>query len=122
MVTSGRGSSAFAAGEAAVQQLVGSDFIDALAELPDTTPGVIYTALYTPSDAVATPPETSMLESVGGADVANVDVEAVCGGPVSHTDLVHDPEIAGLIHWGLSRAEGDHVAGPGHCWGDERRS
>lgn len=109
------GSSAAVVGESTPQQLVGSEFITGLDELPDTTPGIIYTVLYTPSDTWATPVTTSMLESVDGADVVNVDVEAVCGVPVSHGDLARGSIAAGLIHWGLTRAEGDHEVGPEHC-------
>ncbi|WP_244428991.1 esterase/lipase family protein [Corynebacterium halotolerans] len=109
------GSSAFAAGAAATQQLVGSETVTALEQLPDTAPDVIYTALYTPSDTVATPNSTSMLESVDGADVVNVDVEAACDITVSHQDMVRSPEVAGLIHWGLTRAEGDHAVGAEQC-------
>ncbi|AGF73745.1 esterase/lipase family protein [Corynebacterium halotolerans] len=108
-------SSAAIVGESALQQLAGSEYITGVGELPDTTPGIIYTALYTPSDTTATPYTTSLLESVDGADVANIDVEATCGVPVSHGDLARSPVVAGLVRWGLTRAEGEHAADAEQC-------
>ncbi|HKM25188.1 MAG TPA: alpha/beta fold hydrolase [Corynebacterium sp.] len=102
------GSSTFLAGEAAVQQLWHSEFVDWLNGFPDAAPGVTYTALYTASDTIATPNETSMIDpGTSGADVVNVEVESACLHPVSHGGLVTDPVPIGLVVWGLTRAEGD---------------
>ncbi len=120
VVEAAPGSSDALVGESTPQQLAGSEFITALGQLPDTTPGIIYTVLYTPSDTWATPFTTSLLESVDGADVVNVDVEATCGAPVSHGDLARGAAAAGLIHWGLTRAEGDHAVDAGRCGVDKR--
>jgi len=119
------GSSTFLAGEAAVQQLRHSEFVDWLNGFPDAAPGVTYTALYTASDTIATPNETSMIDpGASGADVVNVEVESTCLHPVSHGGLVTDPVPIGLVVWGLTRAEGDSspVCGrpesdPGHAAG-----
>lgn len=70
------------AGKAGVQQLVGSELIDRLNKLPDTDKRVQYTNLYSSADTTATPNKTSMLESVDGADVANVEVGAACKLPI----------------------------------------
>lgn len=109
------GSSQRMLGASTLEQRQDSEFIAWLSGVPDTTPGVVYTTLYTPSDAVATPSSTSMLEAVGGADVANVDVEATCGRTFSHYDLPGDPGAAHLIHWGLTRGPGDVVATGEDC-------
>ena len=71
-----------AAGKAGVQQLVGSELIDRLNQLPDTDKRVQYTNLYSSADTTATPNKTSMLESIDGADVANVEVGAACKLPI----------------------------------------
>ena len=56
-----------------------------------------------------------MLESSGGADVANVDIEETCGGTISHFDLPGAPVSAHLIDWGLSRGPGDVVPSAADC-------
>ena len=109
------GSSELLLGASTLEQRQDSDVIAWLSGLPDTTPGVVYTNLYTPSDTVATPNSTSMLESSGGADVANVDIEETCGGTISHFDLPGAPVSAHLIDWGLSRGPGDVVPSAADC-------
>jgi len=74
---------------------------------------VVYTSLYSASDGVATPFTSSMLESVDGADVANVEVQAVCGGRVNHIFMPQNPKITALVAWGLERDRGDHT--PTRC-------
>ncbi|MCG7259128.1 MULTISPECIES: triacylglycerol lipase [unclassified Corynebacterium] len=113
-----------AAGKAGVQQLVGSELIDRLNQLPDTDKRVQYTNLYSAADTTATPNKTSMLESVDGADVANVEVGASCKLPIppAHAALPkHDPTI-GLILWGLTREAGDHTPAAEHCSNPTRGS
>lgn len=113
-----------AAGKAGVQQLVGSELIDRLNQLPDTDKRVQYTNLYSSADTTATPNTTSMLESVDGADVANVKVGAACKLPIppGHASLPkHDPTI-GLILWGLTREAGDHTPATEHCTNPARGS
>ncbi|NLF89972.1 MAG: triacylglycerol lipase, partial [Corynebacterium marinum] len=102
-------------GASTLEERQDSDVIAWLSRLPDTTPGVVYTNLYTPSDTVATPNSTSMLESSGGADVANVDIEETCGETISHFDLPGDPASAHLIYWGLNRGPGDVVPSVEDC-------
>ena len=104
------GSSAFLAGDAVAQQLRDSEFVDWLVTLPDAAPGVTYTALYTASDTIATPNETSMIDpGASGADVVNVEVESTCAHTVDHGRLAGDPVSMGLVRWGLTRAPGDHA-------------
>ena len=113
-----------AAGKAGVQQLVGSEMIDRLNQLPDTDKRVQYTNLYSAADATATPNKTSMLESVDGADVANVEVGAACKLPIppGHASMPkYDPTI-GLILWGLTREAGDHTPTTDHCTNPARGS
>lgn len=64
---------------------------------------------------VATPYQTSMLEAVDGADVANINIEEVCGRPFVHQGLPRTPEVIHLVHWGLSRAPGQTAATPADC-------
>lgn len=114
-VNAHRASSEYLVGASALDQFSDSDFIRHITALPDTTPGIIYTALYTPSDMVATPYQTSMLEAVDGADVANINIEEVCGRPFVHQGLPRTPEVIHLVHWGLSRAPGQTAATPADC-------
>lgn len=109
------GSSELMLGASTLEQRQDSAFIAWLSQLPDTTPGVVYTNLYTRSDTVATPNSTSMLESAGGADVMNVDVEATCGQTISHFDLPGAPASAHLIHWGLNRGPGEVMPSVEDC-------
>lgn len=95
------------------QQHWNSEHIRTLNAFPDTDPRVVYTSLYSASDGVATPFTSSMLESVDGADVANVEVQAVCGGRVNHIFMPQNPKITALVAWGLERDRGDHT--PTRC-------
>ncbi|MGV0433100.1 esterase/lipase family protein [Corynebacterium sp. 20_84] len=95
------------------QQHWDSEHIRTLNTFPDTDPRVVYTSLYSSSDGVVTPYTSSMLESVNRADVANVEVQAVCGGKVNHIFMPQNPKITALVTWGLERDRGDHT--PKHC-------
>lgn len=107
-------STSFWAGEAASQQLPESEFVTWLDTLPDASPDVVYTALYTAGDTIATPNETSMILTPG-ADAANIEVESTCGRPIHHRDLALDDGVIDLVLWGLTRAPGDHSPAPGTC-------
>ncbi|GAB3076802.1 hypothetical protein GCM10027157_07800 [Corynebacterium aquatimens] len=91
------------------QQRWNSEHIRELNTFPDTDPRVVYTSIYSPSDGVVTPYSSSMLESVGGADVANVNVEATCGGYVNHIFMPMNRKITAMVVWGLEREVGDHA-------------
>ncbi|WP_241228417.1 esterase/lipase family protein [Corynebacterium hylobatis] len=114
-VNANRASSEHLVGASTLDQFADSDFIGRISALPDTTAGIIYTALYTPSDTVATPYQTSMLEAVDGADVANINIEAVCGRGFAHQGLPRTTEVIHLVHWGLTRAPGQTTATPENC-------
>lgn len=94
----------------AAQQLVGSTWLRDFAKVPDTDPRVVYTSLYSPADTVVTPNTASELESVGGADVANVDSARFYGGYAPlHMLMPRDPLYAELTLWGLTRDVGEHT-------------
>lgn len=93
------------ASTSALQQLAGSPFFEAIGDLPDSDPRVVYTSIYTPADRTVTPNEASILDSVDGADVINIDLEKAYPGfaPVIHSLLPRDPNVAELTRWGLER-------------------
>lgn len=92
---------------AGLEQLQGSDFFARLNALPDTAAGIMYTSIYTPGDITVTPNSTSELNAVPGADVANVDLGAVCGESIAHSLLPHDDAALAEVIWGLTRAPGE---------------
>ncbi|WP_051866966.1 esterase/lipase family protein [Corynebacterium atypicum] len=108
-ITAMPGLARFFASTAAIQQVVSSPQMVALNALPDTTPGVTYTSITSPADTTVTPNSTSHLTAVGGADVANVDLDSTCHPerPVRHQKLPMNPGVHALVHWGLTRAAGD---------------
>ena len=89
----------------ALQQLVGSPFIDSIADVPDTDPTVVYTSIYTPEDRIVTPNDSSILRSVDGANVVNIDLTKAYPdyAPGTHTFLPRSPQVAELTRWGLER-------------------
>ncbi|WP_165165047.1 lipase family alpha/beta hydrolase [Corynebacterium qintianiae] len=93
------------ASTSALQQLAGSPFLEEIADLPDTDPRVVYTSIYTPADRTVTPNSSSILDSIDGADVINIDLEKAYPGfaPVIHSLLPRDPNVAELTRWGLER-------------------
>lgn len=109
--------SRFFAGTGATQQVVGSPIIERLNTYPDTTPGVVFTSLFSPADTTATPNSTSHLEAVPGADVANVDIQAACQPtfPVLHPQMPGHAVTSGLALWGLEREEGQHTPTAADC-------
>lgn len=89
------------------QQRANSAHIRRLNTFPDTDPRVVYTALYTPFDEIVTPGTSATLKSVNGADVANVNVQKLCGGYVNHIFMPLNPNIQNMVVWGLEREPGD---------------
>lgn len=65
-----------------------------------------------------------MLESVDGADVANVEVGAACKLPIApaHAAMPQNNPTIGLILWGLTRKAGDHTPTTEHCSSPARGS
>ena len=101
--------SAFFASTGSLQQLVDTPQVTALDQFPDTAPGILYTAGYSPSDTTATPNQTSMLAAGPGADVVNVNVETQCAdaGQIPHPQLPSSRASVNLILWGLTRTAGE---------------
>ena len=97
----------FLASTAAIQQVIGSPFIEKLNALPDTTAGVKYTSIYSPADKTVTPNSSSQLETGADADVVNVDLGETCGTTPEHAQLLRDESARALILWGLQRADGE---------------
>ena len=94
----------------AAQQLVGSEWLREYASGPDTAPGIVYTSIYSPTDAVVTPAAASTLVAGEGAEVANIDSARWYGGYAPmHSLMPRDPLYAELTVWGLLREVGDHV-------------
>ena len=82
-------------------------------------PDIVYTSLYSPADVLVTPNETSMLASVGGADVVNINVAEAYGGYAPrHALMERDPLFIELTLWGLTRERGEHTP-PRIPWAEE---
>jgi triacylglycerol esterase/lipase EstA (alpha/beta hydrolase family) len=84
-----------AACTACAQQETGSDFMNTLGSLPDTTPGVNYTVIETEYDAVVTPYQSSFLS---GSGVDDIDLQQQC--PVDftgHVGIAFDPNALGDV-------------------------
>lgn len=104
----------FLVSSAAVDQLRDSAFIQELNALPDTAAGISYTSIYSPGDTTVTPNETSKLTAVPGADVANVDLGAVCGVSPQHPSLPRTEAAIAQIIWSLERGVGE-APSSAHC-------
>ena len=97
---------AFLASTAGIQQVVGSEFMQRLNALPDTTPGVRYTSIYSPADKAVTPNSSSQLVAIDGADVVNLNLGEVCGVAPCHDRLPADKVALSQAIFGLKRAPG----------------
>ncbi|MGO1166033.1 MAG: esterase/lipase family protein, partial [Janibacter sp.] len=81
-------------GQAAVDQIQGSDYITQLTEDGDTVPGVDYTVIGTRYDEVTTPYTSTFLEAGPGATVRNITLQDGCGIDVSdHLSMTHSPRL-----------------------------
>lgn len=65
-------------GPAGTQLVTGSPFLRALNEGGETYPGIEYTSIYTPFDAIVNPPENARLTASPGATVRNINVHEGC--------------------------------------------
>lgn len=102
-----------------IQQLADSPWVRTHLNVPDTYPDIVYTSLYSPADVLVTPNETSMLASVGGADVVNINVAEAYGGYAPrHALMERDPLFIELTLWGLTRERGEHTP-PRIPWAEE---
>lgn len=79
-------------GQAAVDQLRGSDYIQDLGAEGDTVPGVDYTVVGTRYDAVPTPYQSTFLEAGPGASVDNITLQDGCWIDRSgHLSMMYSP-------------------------------
>lgn len=102
-----------------IQQLADSPWVKTHLNVPDTYPEIVYTSLYSPADVLVTPNETSMLASVSGADVVNINVADAYGGYAPrHALMERDPLFIELTLWGLTRERGEHTP-PRIPWAEE---
>lgn len=102
-----------------IQQLADSPWVRTHLNVPDTYPDIVYTSLYSPADVLVTPNETSMLASVSGADVVNINVAEAYGGYAPrHALMERDPLFIELTLWGLTRERGEHTP-PRIPWAEE---
>lgn len=99
--------------EACRQLVPGSDL---LADLAETVPGPVWTAVWTAQDAVVTPPESGILDGA-----VNVRVQDVCGDArISHGQLPTDPLVVGLVTLAVAVEALDEVPDAARC--DEIRA
>lgn len=88
-------------GVAPRQQLLGSSFIDALDQTPDTKPGVDYLVVATRDDDWVTPYQSTYLTAVIGAEVRNVEVHSLPGvrpdEVILHDDLLTNAPVADAV-------------------------
>lgn len=89
-------------GVAAEQQVVGSEFLNALNAGGDTVPGVTYVVIATRYDEVTTPYESTFLTAGPGATVHNITLQDGCPIDASdHLSMVYSPRAVGIIKQGL---------------------
>jgi triacylglycerol lipase len=94
--------------EACRQLVPGSDL---LADLAETVPGPVWTAVWTAQDAVVTPPESGILDGA-----VNVRVQDVCGDVrISHSQLPTDPLVVGLVALAVGVEPLDEVPDATRC-------
>lgn len=96
---------AAAVGPSAVQQMVGSPFLQILNAGGDTLPGIDYTVIASRDDTVSTPPANTFLAAGPGATVDNVWVQDVCpDSTIDHMALASADPMPWLIMRGLDDA------------------
>ena len=96
------------------QQVEGSEFMQYLNALPDTTAGTLYISICSPADVTVTPNNASQLNVVSGADVVNLELGEICGVEPAHPQLPNSEEAIAEIVWGLMRVGGERP-GAGSC-------
>ncbi len=93
-------------GQAAVDQIKGSEYITALTADGDTVPGVDYTVIGTKYDEVVTPYRSTFLTAGPGATVRNITVQDGCAIDFSdHLSITHSPRVIDITKRAL-RANG----------------
>ena len=95
-------------GVAPRQQLLGSSFIEALDQTPDTKPGVNYLVIATRDDDWVTPYRSTYLTAAIGAEVRNVEVHSLPG--VRPDELILHDDL--LTNEPVAEAVGDFLTSP----------
>jgi triacylglycerol esterase/lipase EstA (alpha/beta hydrolase family) len=89
-------------GPAAIQQVVGSDFLKTLNAGGDTVPGINYTVIATQYDEVTTPYQTTFLTAGPGATVHNETLQDGCIVDLSeHVAMAYSGRGIGMVEQGL---------------------
>ncbi|KUN07494.1 lipase [Streptomyces yokosukanensis] len=97
-------------GEAATDQLVGSEVNTTLDRDGDTQPGVEYTTIVTRFDEVVTPYTHQFLTPGPGATVKNILIQSVCPHDLSeHVSMAYDSNAAQLVRNALDPAHAEPV-------------
>ena len=90
-------------GQAAVDQIRGSAYMQDLTSTPDTVPGVDYTVIGTRYDEVSTPYQATFLEEGPGSEVDNITLQRGCAIDLSdHLSMVYSPRAIDLTNRALS--------------------
>jgi triacylglycerol esterase/lipase EstA (alpha/beta hydrolase family) len=90
-------------GQAAIQQVVGSDFLETLNAEGDTVPGVDYTVIATKYDEVTTPYRSTFLTAGPGATVQNITIQNGCPIDFSdHLSMSFGPRISAIVRRALT--------------------
>ncbi|GAA3603132.1 alpha/beta fold hydrolase [Marihabitans asiaticum] len=90
-------------GQAAVDQIRGSAYMQDLTSTPDTVPGVDYTVIGTRYDEVSTPYQATFLEEGSGSEVDNITLQRGCAIDLSdHLSMVYSPRAIDLTNRALS--------------------
>jgi triacylglycerol esterase/lipase EstA (alpha/beta hydrolase family) len=98
-------------GDAAPQQVRGSQFLAELNAGGDTVPGVDYVVIATRYDEVTTPYQSTFLTAGPGATVRNITLQDGCPIDLSdHLSMTYSPRAIGYVRQGL-----DPQAGPPPC-------
>jgi triacylglycerol esterase/lipase EstA (alpha/beta hydrolase family) len=97
-------------GQAAADQLVGSEVNKTLDRDGDTQPGVAYTTIVTKLDEVVTPYTHQFLTAGPGATVKNILIQNVCPQDLSeHLSLANDANVFQLVRNALDPAHAQPV-------------
>ena len=100
-------------GVSGIQQVVGSDVINAVNADGDTVPGIDYTIIRTLRDEVTTPSQSTFLTAGQGATVNNVTLQNLCPLDQSdHVSMSYSPRAVSLIKRALDGGKTQLVCRP----------
>jgi triacylglycerol esterase/lipase EstA (alpha/beta hydrolase family) len=99
-------------GQAAIQQVQGSSFLNTLNAGGDTVPGVAYTVIATKYDEVTTPYQSTFLTAGPGATVKNITLQNGCPIDLSdHLSMSYGPRTLHYILNALDPARASTLPG-----------